>query len=672
MTSAPRGAADATAAASRQSALVAATKAAGRLSPSDPRSSPSHPRSSPTRPRASFVAWAGRALIVASLCGASAASAGSAVDWTRVSPDVVRVDRTSPVTITAAVSGGTPTAVQFAAADGTTRLMRDDGIGADAVARDHIYTVQIDADLATGNLQPSDVFRKFVGFVDVYEGATRTSRVFVQTQVWTPAIGSVGVVNAGADVQYSNHVVNIVDRTTFAAGPNADFRGLVHRLYDYFPDSFDFVDVVFQTGIVANRYHFGVKNVVSGIGSGIFDNSFDYGSNGRLLGLTIYPASDFFDGGQEAHSHEIGHQWINFLKQTTLATGTPHWPLSSLANGLMGFSIPGSGAGGDYGCRLTPVATGIELTSFSGARTYTDLDLYLMGLKPASQVGDHYVWINQQAALNQNCLGVVAYSQFRKIGINDVIASTGARNPAWPNAQRDFKVAVIVLSDAKLSPEAMAFYDFFAQRVDARSPLDVHQGFYTGTGHPFYVATSGLGTMSARVRDGPGAGTYVTVYEFYAPSLDHYFRTASSDEASALASDPGSGWQPTGGDFKAYAANDHPGTSRPVCRFYGSVSPGPNSHFYPAQAAECAALRLLEAETPPSEPRWNYEEVAFAIDVPGATGCPASAPVPVYRAYNQRALENDSNHRYTTSLATYQQMLARGWKGEGVVMCAPS
>ena len=84
--------------------------------------------------------------------------------------------------------------------------------------------------------------------------------------------------------------------------------------------------------------------------------------------ISTAPASDFFDGGQEAHSHEIGHQWINFLKQTTLATGTPHWPVSSLANGLMGFSIPGSGAGGDYGCRLTPIATGIQLTSFSGAR----------------------------------------------------------------------------------------------------------------------------------------------------------------------------------------------------------------------------------------------------------------------------------------------------------------
>jgi hypothetical protein len=602
---------------------------------------------------------------------AGGAHAAASVDWTRVTPDVVRFDRTAPITISASISGGAPTMVQFAAADGTTLLMKDDGIGGDATANDHVWSVQISANLAVGNLQPADVFRKFVGFVDVFEGATRTSRVFVLTQVWTPEIGDVAIVNAGPQAQYSNHVVNLVDPTTFASGANADFRALARRFYSVFPDQFDFLDVVFEASLVANRYHFGVRNPVSGIGSNLFDQSGDYGSTGRLLGLTIYPSSDFFDGGQEAHSHEIGHQWINFLSQPSLATGVPHWPLSSLANGLMGFSIPGSNAGGDYGCRLTPIAQGIQLTPFSGARTYTDLDLYLMGLKPAAQVADHYVWTNQQAAANQNCLGVVGYNLFKKVTINDVIAAAGPRSPAHPNAQRDFKVGVIVLSTAKLPPEAMAFYNWFAQRVEARAALDVHQGLYVGKGNPFYVATSGAGSMTARLRDGAGAGTYVTVYEFYAPSLNHYFRTANVEEANALKSNPALGWQDTGGEFKAYARNDHPSTAQPVCRFYGSLTPGPNSHFYTAESAECEQLKALQASTPASQPRWNYEEVAFAIDAPVSGACPQSAPVPVYRAYNQRALENDSNHRYTTVFAIYQEMLANGWQGEGVTMCAP-
>jgi len=42
----------------------------------------------------------------------------------------------------------------------------------------------------------------------------------------------------------------------------------------------------------------------------------------------------------------------------------------------------------------------------------------------------------------------------------------------------------------------------------------------------------------------------------------------------------------------------------------------------------------------------------------------------VFRAYNQRALQNDSNHRYTASPAVYQLMIEIGWRPEGVVFCA--
>ncbi len=33
---------------------------------------------------------------------------------------------------------------------------------------------------------------------------------------------------------------------------------------------------------------------------------------------------------------------------------------------------------------------------------------------------------------------------------------------------------------------------------------------------------------------------------------------------------------------------------------------------------------------------------------------------------------NDSNHRYATDPAIYQQMIAQGWIGEGVALCLPN
>jgi len=165
-------------------------------------------------------------------------------------------------------------------------------------------------------------------------------------------------------------------------------------------------------------------------------------------------------------------------------------------------------------------------------------------------------------------------------------------------------------------------------------------------------------------------GTYAVVFEFYAPSLDHYFRTAAAEEAASLRNNPNLGWQYTGNDFKAYLHADYPAGALQVCRFYGSLTIGPNSHFYTADPGECAFLRQLQAQTPNGVPRWNFEEYSFSIDVPANGRCPASAPIAVWRAYNKRAAQNDSNHRYTTDIGVYQEMIRKGWSGEGIVMCA--
>ena len=162
-----------------------------------------------------------------------------------------------------------------------------------------------------------------------------------------------------------------------------------------------------------------------------------------------------------------------------------------------------------------------------------------------------------------------------------------------------------------------------------------------------------------------------TVHEFYNANLDRYFRTANAEEAAALKSNPGSGEVATNNTFLAYPATKYPENAKPVCRFYGSMSPGPNSHFYTADAGECEALKKLAQTTPAAEKRWNFEEIAFAINVPAGGNCPSDT-LPVYRAYNggfERG--KDSNHRLTTDPAIYKDMLAKGWKGENVVMCSP-
>ena len=164
----------------------------------------------------------------------------------------------------------------------------------------------------------------------------------------------------------------------------------------------------------------------------------------------------------------------------------------------------------------------------------------------------------------------------------------------------------------------------------------------------------------------------ITVYEFYNPALDRYFRTASDAEAAAIRANPATGEHDTGQTFEAWTSTAYPAGASTVYRFYGSVTPGPNSHFFTANLDEARGLQRTELDTPATVKRWNFEELSFAIKLAQNNGCPAEAPVRIYRAYNNGfALDKDSNHRYLTDFRLYTQMIALGWLGEGVVMCGP-
>lgn len=159
--------------------------------------------------------------------------------------------------------------------------------------------------------------------------------------------------------------------------------------------------------------------------------------------------------------------------------------------------------------------------------------------------------------------------------------------------------------------------------------------------------------------------TLLPVREYYHAGLDHYFITASPAEMLAIQSGQmGSGWNATGYSFLAYAPSPlAPAASWPVCRFYGTPGLGPNSHFFTASPYECAAVSR--------EDGWWYEGMAFNILMAYMGVCDYGQQR-VYRAYNGRWQQNDSNHRYLTSVTEYERMLSLGWIGEGVVMCAPA
>lgn len=153
------------------------------------------------------------------------------------------------------------------------------------------------------------------------------------------------------------------------------------------------------------------------------------------------------------------------------------------------------------------------------------------------------------------------------------------------------------------------------------------------------------------------------VIEFFYPPLDTYFLTASGAEAAFIDSGGvGAGWVRTGVHFPAWTTgNAAPGTV-PVCRFTGAPNVGPDSHFFTANAMECALIQASRY--------WLYEGFAFRSLLPTNGACVAGT-VSVIRFYRPGGDITQVRHRYVVDAAAAQQMRAMGWIEEGPVFCVP-
>ena len=162
-----------------------------------------------------------------------------------------------------------------------------------------------------------------------------------------------------------------------------------------------------------------------------------------------------------------------------------------------------------------------------------------------------------------------------------------------------------------------------------------------------FIAAGGITTGGPPV---PGAQT--TAVEFVHAGFGHYFVTAQADEIVGLDSGFFAGWARTGQAFNVWTS----GTGlADVCRFFTVAFAPKSSHFYTANGAECAFVG--------QNPVWQYEKISFLVALPDAGGnCPVG--IKLYRLYNN-GQTGAPNHRYTTSLALRNQLIAQGIRTRG-------
>jgi len=146
-----------------------------------------------------------------------------------------------------------------------------------------------------------------------------------------------------------------------------------------------------------------------------------------------------------------------------------------------------------------------------------------------------------------------------------------------------------------------------------------------------------------------------TAVEYYYAAWDYYFVTSFPDEIAVLDGGAFGGvWKRTGQTFQVW--NQAGDNLLPTCRFFSTAFAPKSSHFYTPFATECDGVKANAA--------WQYESIAFQLQLPDAAGtCPSGTAV-LYRLYNNGA-GGAPNHRYTASAAVFADMQAKGWTFEG-------
>jgi uncharacterized protein (TIGR03437 family) len=382
-------------------------------------------------------------------------------------------------------------------------LLKDDGNG--------VFSVDVTA--PTPGVR--DAFSPILGEVRGYVGpdAKCFNNSFVH--VITNEVPAARIVRLASDAQRADYVVNLAMPSASLPDLNAltfSFNAVpaAQRFYQLFGDDYDMLNFILP-GFYENRYHVIVRNAEQGIGSAIMDSSVSYGSKGRLLGYNVFPLFPYYDGAERGATHEIGHQWLAHL--TKLPYGVPpHWPISSMAIGIMGTGHATGTQGLEFPCQIVK-KNGAVTANHAPPGSFTDMDLYLMGLLPANQVGEHYIVTDQTVAnaMPDTCTNItLSPSQYATFTAQDVIRDYGVRAPAV-NPLKQIRIAnILITRDTLADADTLALADFYARRFQERTNVPTKVGLarrdgdsmYTASGQHMSVATQLTSTAMPEIAAG--------------------------------------------------------------------------------------------------------------------------------------------------------------------------
>lgn len=236
--------------------------------------------------------------------------------------------------------------------------------------------------------------------------------------------------------------------------PTEDYKLAFDSVKERYGDTFDFLIFVQDydlTKEVTTPHYLGIQQAVRGIGLQQYNVRDEWNSK-RLQGKISLGV--FTNMGTLLE--EIGHRW---------SVAVDYW--DDEAEELVKLTPEGEQEWRqEFDCRrsaMTKTGRYLERRSSNKWRsktlsddetTYCDLDLYLMGLKPAEAVQD-FTYIDDFEVISERDDGTrIIQGTPRTIDIEGIIDVEGERSPGYYEAQKSFRAAFVVLTrdrDAFLS-----------------------------------------------------------------------------------------------------------------------------------------------------------------------------------------------------------------------------
>jgi len=276
---------------------------------------------------------------------------------------------------------------------------------------------------------------------------------------------------------------------------------LISDIYQKFEDDFDFIFLILNEATQPSNLNYAgqlnrVSNTIEGTGVPVFDDSSNFGSAGKLKSLMQLTQINFLLDGPT--SHEILHNWGNFVIPSeavsdfgTNLTSFPmggHW-------GFTGGNTKGQLGGFDQNTLVDNGDGSYTVDAFglnaNGANSipYNDIELYLMGMIPLSEVAvfDGITTITSVINNgNDTWTFEATKTNYTPASLNTLL---GNRVPSSTTAQKDFKALVIVITDTPLTTAEWDLIDLQAE-LYSRTSDDGFPSLYN-----FWEATRGLGTI---------------------------------------------------------------------------------------------------------------------------------------------------------------------------------